>query len=61
RKQLADAQGVPAYVVFGDATLKAMARYRPTDDDHFLALSGVGPKKLVKYGDVFLKVIRAHA
>ncbi|HJW08128.1 MAG TPA: ATP-dependent DNA helicase RecQ, partial [Holophagaceae bacterium] len=47
RKQLADAQGVPAYVVFGDATLKAMARYRPTDDDHFLALSGVGPKKLV--------------
>jgi ATP-dependent DNA helicase RecQ len=60
RKQLADAKGLPPYVVFSDATLRAMARHRPTTDEHFLALSGVGPKKLTQYGDVFLAAIRNH-
>ncbi|HJW32795.1 MAG TPA: ATP-dependent DNA helicase RecQ [Holophagaceae bacterium] len=60
RKQLADAKGLPPYVVFSDATLRAMAQFRPSTDEHFLALSGVGPKKLTQYGDVFLAEIRRH-
>jgi len=58
RKQLADARGVPAYVVFTDATLQHMARFRPQTEDHFLALSGVGVKKLQLYGEAFLEAIR---
>ncbi len=54
RKRLADARGVPAYVVFTDATLQAMARFRPQTPEHFLALSGVGLKKLQQYGEAFL-------
>jgi ATP-dependent DNA helicase RecQ len=57
RKKLADARGVPAYVVFTDATLQHMARFRPRTPEHFLAISGVGLKKLQQYGDVFLEVI----
>ena len=59
RKQLADARGVPAYVVFTDATLQHMARFRPTTEEHFLAISGVGTKKLQQYGEAFLAVIRS--
>ena len=60
RKRLADAKGLPPYAVFSDATLRAMARHRPASDEHFLALSGVGPKKLTQYGDLFLAEIRKH-
>ena len=60
RKRLADAKGLPPYAVFSDATLRAMARHRPASDAHFLALSGVGPKKLTQYGDLFLAEIRKH-
>jgi ATP-dependent DNA helicase RecQ len=59
RKRLADERGVPAYVVFTDATLQAMAAYRPATPEHFLALSGVGLKKLQQYGDAFLEEIRS--
>ena len=58
RRKLADARGVPAYVVFTDATLQHMARFRPTTPEHFLAISGVGLKKLQQYGDAFLDLIR---
>ncbi|MGB0766876.1 MAG: DNA helicase RecQ [Phycisphaeraceae bacterium] len=58
RKTLADEQGVPPYVVFGDKTLQQMAADRPTDDDAFLAISGVGQTKLEKYGGTFMAVIR---
>jgi ATP-dependent DNA helicase RecQ len=58
RKRLADARGIPAYVVFTDATLQHMARFRPQTEDHFLALSGVGIKKLQLYGAAFLEAIR---
>ena len=57
RKQLADAKGVPAYVIFSDATLQQMARFRPGSDVEFLALSGVGPKKLQQYGEFFLRLL----
>jgi ATP-dependent DNA helicase RecQ len=57
RKQLADAKGVPAYVIFSDATLQQMARFRPGSEAEFLALSGVGPKKLQQYGAAFLRLL----
>jgi ATP-dependent DNA helicase RecQ len=57
RKQLADSRGVPAYVVFNDATLRAMASARPSSQSEFLALPGVGAAKLETYGDVFLDLI----
>ncbi len=58
RKQLADARQVPAYVIFTDATLQQMARFRPGTESEFLALSGVGPRKLEQYGAAFLEILR---
>jgi ATP-dependent DNA helicase RecQ len=60
RKRLADAQGVPPYIVFGDATLVQMSRDKPLDDAQLLNISGVGQSKLEKYGDEFLDTIAAH-
>ncbi len=57
RKQLADARGVPAYVVFNDATLRAMAQARPTTPSEFLSVPGVGAQKLESYGEIFLDLI----
>lgn len=61
RRALADERGVPAYVVFSDATLLAMAERRPTGEAELLSISGVGPKKLASYGDAFLEVLRNAA
>jgi ATP-dependent DNA helicase RecQ len=60
RKQLADKEGKPPYVVFGDTTLMQMARDKPTTQQGLLAVSGVGQHKLEKYGDDFLDVIADH-
>ena len=57
RKQLADEQNVPAYVVFSDATLAEMAARRPGTSAELLEVSGVGQTKLERYGDAFLGVI----
>ncbi|MBU0479886.1 MAG: DNA helicase RecQ [Proteobacteria bacterium] len=57
RKSLADAAGVPPFVVFGDKTLIEMAAYLPKDNSALLAIHGVGANKLEKYGPAFLKVI----
>jgi len=61
RKRLADAKGVPAYVIFSDATLQQMARFQPASEAEFLALSGVGPKKLQQYGAAFLDLLSGQA
>ena len=61
RKRLADEQGVPAYVVFSDATLAAMAALRPTTPEGLLRVSGVGPVKLARYGEAFLAVLSGAA
>ena len=61
RTQLAEKKGVPPYVVFGDKALTQMAQHRPKDNAAFLAISGVGQKKLEQYGPVFMGVIRDHA
>jgi ATP-dependent DNA helicase RecQ len=60
RKQLADAAGVPPFVVFSDATLAEMARLLPTDADQLHTISGVGELKLSRYGKSFLDVIKMH-
>jgi ATP-dependent DNA helicase RecQ len=60
RYQIAKEQGVPAYVVFGDASLKDMEAKQPITISEFAEISGVGEAKLKKYADVFLKEIRLH-
>ena len=57
RKRLADEQGVPPYIVFGDATLIQMSRDKPLDDTQLLSVTCVGQVKLEKYGDEFLDTI----
>ena len=57
RKRLADAQAVPAYVVFSDATLGAMAALRPQTLEELRCVSGVGETKLARYGAAFLAVL----
>jgi ATP-dependent DNA helicase RecQ len=49
---------VPAYVVFSDKVLVEMAMRRPSDDFELLAVPGVGPAKLEKYGARFLEELR---
>jgi len=58
RKRLADAEQVPAYRVFGDATLMEMVMYRPLSHSQFHKLNGVGESKLNRYADEFIEVIR---
>jgi ATP-dependent DNA helicase RecQ len=57
RKELADQQGVPPYVIFHDKTLAAMAVHRPATRAAMLRISGVGEAKLERYGKAFLEVI----
>ncbi|GGF37888.1 ATP-dependent DNA helicase RecQ [Microbacterium sorbitolivorans] len=52
-------QGVPAYIVFGDATLRALAEHRPSTLEQMSGISGVGQKKLDAYGEKVLEVIGA--
>jgi ATP-dependent DNA helicase RecQ len=59
RTQLAKQQGVPPYVVFHDATLLAMLRALPANEDELAQISGVGEAKLQRYGRDFLAVINA--
>ena len=61
RKSIADQQGVPAYIVFSDKTLRAMAEARPSTPQELLAISGVGPLKLERYGDAFMEAVTAEA
>ena len=57
RRSVADRQGVPAYVVFNDRTLKGMATRRPGSALEMLDVPGVGDVKLERYGDLFLEEI----
>ncbi len=54
RKDLADEQGVPPFVIFHDATLVEMIRAQPSSPAELLQVSGVGSSKLEKYGQAFL-------
>lgn len=57
RKQLADEYHVPPYMIFSDATLRAMVRRRPANVEELLEVSGVGRTKLQRYGEAFLEEI----
>ncbi|MBP1807560.1 DNA helicase RecQ [Rubellimicrobium aerolatum] len=61
RRALAQAQNVPAYVVFTDKTLMEMAEKRPATLDEMARIGGVGAKKLDTYGRSFLEVILGEA
>lgn len=60
RMSFAKKKGVPAFVIFSDATLAEMCRVMPTTETEFLSVSGVGANKLEKYGNAFLRVIRKY-
>ena len=61
RLETARQRGVPPYVIFHDATLREMARLRPTSIDALLAVKGVGARKADDLGEIFLSAIRGHA
>ncbi|HIF9118135.1 TPA: ATP-dependent DNA helicase RecQ [Photobacterium damselae] len=60
RKAIADDENLPPYVVFNDVSLMEMAERLPTSHGEFLAINGVGQRKLEKYGQVFLELIEDH-
>ena len=59
RAETAREQGVPAYIVFGDATLRALAEHRPASLSDLDGITGVGAKKREAYGEAVLAVIAA--
>ncbi|MBE9212616.1 DNA helicase RecQ [Plectonema cf. radiosum LEGE 06105] len=60
RKQLADSQSVPPYMIFGDSTLRLMTQVKPKNKQEFSQLAGVGTHKLTQYGDKFIQVIQGY-
>jgi ATP-dependent DNA helicase RecQ len=60
RKQFADDRQVPPYVIFSDATLRELARIRPSSLLKMHLVHGIGEAKLRDYGDEFLRLIRQH-
>jgi ATP-dependent DNA helicase RecQ len=61
RKEIADAQDMPPYIIFHDATLMAMMEAKPADLKQMASLPGVGERKLKLYGELFLAVVKAFA
>ncbi len=61
RKELAEENAVPPYVIFHDATLQEMLQQRPMSRIELLAITGVGQSKLDKYGSAFIDIICCHA
>jgi ATP-dependent DNA helicase RecQ len=57
RKRLADERKVPAYVIFGDTTLRQMARLYPADEDAMHGIFGMGEKKRAEFGATFATAI----
>ena len=61
RRLFAEELGVPPYVIFHDSTLQQMCRELPRTMEEFLLISGVGERKMEKYGPSFISVIMEHA
>jgi len=57
RSQEAKKRGIPAFRILTDRTLVGIARARPADEDELLAISGIGPALLKKYGRVLLALL----
>lgn len=60
RLRIAKGAGIPAYMVFSDATLADICRRLPRTEEDFLAVSGVGREKNKRYGEVFRQLVREH-
>jgi ATP-dependent DNA helicase RecQ len=60
RRELADEQGIPPYIIFHDRTLQEMCVTVPQNMEQFSQLGGVGERKLEKYGPGFLQAINEH-
>jgi ATP-dependent DNA helicase RecQ len=60
RKQIADQENLPPYVIFSDVSLSEMSELMPTNDSQFLSITGVGHIKLDKYGEAFLSEIKQY-
>ncbi|MDN3652786.1 DNA helicase RecQ [Thalassotalea ponticola] len=60
RKEIADSEDIAPFIVFNDATLIEIAKYKPTNSQQFLAISGVGETKLARYGRAFIELIEEH-
>ncbi|WP_421378682.1 DNA helicase RecQ [Bacillus salacetis] len=60
RKELADSEGVPPFVIFSDETLRDMCRKLPSDSAAFLEVKGVGSHKNDKYGSRFVEAITEY-
>ncbi|MDX1362806.1 MAG: DNA helicase RecQ [Arenibacter latericius] len=58
RFQISLDENIPAYLVFNDATLKEMEAERPSSEEEFMQINGVGQRKMEVYGDLFLQEIR---
>ncbi|OLS61639.1 DNA helicase RecQ [Pseudomonas putida] len=61
RRKLAEEHGVPPYVIFPDSTLLEMLRSQPTSLAEMARVSGVGARKLERYGEAFLEVLGGEA
>ena len=60
RAYLANEERVPPYLVFGDSTLKELSTRMPQTKEEFLDISGVGEKKALKYGEIFIEKIKEY-
>lgn len=60
RRTMAEERGIPPYLIFSDASLREMARERPTTEEAFLQIKGVGLRKLQDLGPHFLVCIRKY-
>jgi ATP-dependent DNA helicase RecQ len=58
---MARKHGVPAYVVFNDATLEGIATSRPRSHAQLRAIAGIGDKKLERYGDALIALVGSEA
>lgn len=60
RKNLADEQGYPPYIVLSDKSLHELTKMKPTTLQAFGLISGIGEFKIKKYGDTFIKAIKKY-
>lgn len=60
RKQIADQNKVPPYIIFSDASLREMVSFLPKNEADFLKINGVGQEKLKRYGSQFLEIINSQ-
>lgn len=60
RKKIANEKNVPPFIIFGDISLREMAFYFPKNSEEFLKIDGVGQRKLIDFGELFLKTIKDY-